>query len=145
MKSHEVSHSLQAILSSPELVDAIRSGSDLGENILKALAEVAGVLQRGPNAELEHLFGVKKGGDVAASLKSLVALSKYDKKRWLTLIDEFGLPIELNIKASSRDIVGKVLAYLDAHPEALQIPKKARQKPESATLEDTLNKLINFR
>lgn len=144
MKSHEVAHSLQAILCRSEIVGAIESLNGDGD-IVCALTDLAAILQRGPNAEIEHLLGGKRSGDVTASLKSLVALSKYDKQRWLTLIDEFGLPIELNVKASSRDIVGKVLVYLDAHPEALQIPKKTKQRRDSATLEDTLNKLINFK
>jgi hypothetical protein len=144
MKTHEIALNFEMLLKRLNLNDS-RITVEISSETVQALVEVCSSLQRAPNLELDQLHLVKRANDVAGSLRGLVALSKYDKQRWLELIDEFNLPIELNSKASSRDIVGKLLAYLDDNPDALKNSRKTKYKPESATLEDTLDKLINFR
>jgi hypothetical protein len=131
-----------------DLVDRSDATFPLNPSQLLALKEVVGLLGRAPNFDLAEARVMKRSDDLAVSLLGLVALSKYSKQQWIQIIEEFGLPIELNARASTRDVVGKVLGYLEAHPESLRLHRQRRMESSSespSTLEDTLTKLINFK
>jgi hypothetical protein len=145
MKTHEVLKVLETLRSDlPHQPIVTGQGKTLtAPAVVDALIKL---LQQAPNMEIEQTKLMKKTDDLAVSLKSLVSLSKYNKQQWVSIIDEFGLDISLNPRASARDVVGKVLTYLDEHPEVLkQIEKKGKVKAGTADLEETLSKLIGYK
>src|SRR4051812_47660249 len=99
-----------------------------------ALSQLARLLKQSPDTELSpFLDGIRgerparesSADEVALSLSTLAALSQIDKDQWIALIREYGLPIELRPRISSRDILGKLLSYLENNPAAM---KKMRQR-----------------
>ena len=70
---------------------------------------------------------------VAVNLYTLAQLSKISKSEWIRLINEYEFDIKLNPRASSRDIIGKVLSYLESNPAVLEQFKKryVKKKPVS--------------
>lgn len=142
MKTHEAAKLCR------ELLERADSNSSLNSFQRQALKEVAEMLVRAPSFDLAEARVMKQSDDLAVSLMGLVALSKYSKQQWIKIIEEFCLPIELNPRASTRDVVGKVLGYLEAHPESLRLHRQRRfdsSSEPSSSLEDTLTKLINFK
>jgi hypothetical protein len=91
----------------------------------RALRQMADLLVAGPNAQMKDLKTAAAGDvtssttrEIAVNLSTLVSLSRLDKRQWLAVVTEYGLPIKINPRDSSRDLVGKVLRYLESHPEA---------------------------
>jgi hypothetical protein len=82
---------------------------------------------------------------VAMSLTTLLSLSRLTKNQWRELIDEWDLPIEIKPSMSSRDLMGRLLNYLEDHPEAVkklqQSATKKSKKPSSKLL-DALGVLL---
>lgn len=144
MKTHDAAKLIGLLFENDTLADVLKSNRDLS-SFIGGFEEVKRMLASSPNVELDGAKVFRAGSDNKANLKALISLSKYDKQRWLEIIDEFSLPIDLNPRASTRDIVGKVLGYLDAHPEVLSSSRKHKAKNDSSNLEDTLNKLINYK
>ena len=105
-------------------------------NILRQLAKI---LRDAPNIELSELTISQphqlKTSDMAIGLSTLVELAKIDKSQWLALITEYNLPVEIRPKDASRDILGKVLNYLEEHPEAQQKLKDSVNKDSQASPE----------
>lgn len=93
-------------------------------DVARMLMQLAKVLRKAPNVELSELnfahHAKLRKGDVAIGLSTLVELAKIDKSQWLSLIYEHNLPVEIRPRDASRDILGKVLKYLEEHPEAQQ-------------------------
>lgn len=93
-------------------------------DVAKILIQLGRMLRKAPNVELSELNFTQpaklKKGDVAVGLSTLVELAKIDKSQWLSLTYEYNLPIEIRPRDASRDILGKVLKYLEEHPEAQQ-------------------------
>jgi hypothetical protein len=93
-------------------------------DLARALTTLAAVLRRGPNVELGDWtlpVGPRLQSDSASvpvALSTLVALSRFDRNQWSALIKEFDLPVRIDPKNSSRDIVGKILRYLESSAEA---------------------------
>ena len=143
MKTHEAAKYLKSLAISLNLKE-LDQHSSLGN-----LEEIISLFMKSPNYNLADVRVMRKSDELAVSLLGLTALSKYSKQQWIKIIEEFSLPIDLNPRASTRDVVGKVLAYLEAHPEVLRQHIKAGdtadKRPSSTTLEDTLNKLIDYK
>lgn len=145
MKTIEVLTILSELTDDPEF-SALLASDNKYNKVKEAINQLQKLLSNSPNFELSISKVQRNTDDISGSLKGLIALSKYDKQKWISIIDEFGLPIELNPRASTRDVIGKVLAYLDANPEVLAKSRKSKSRPlENTTLEDTLNKLMNFK
>ena len=93
-------------------------------DIAQALTALARVLKSGPNVDtaqlrLKDMFsGPQSTQELALNLSTLVSLSSVDKSRWVDLIREHGFPIEVRPRDGSRDIFGKLCAYLEANPLA---------------------------
>jgi hypothetical protein len=109
-------------------------------DVAKMLMQLARILQKAPNVDLSDLSLTQpqqlKMGDMAIGLTTLVELSKIDKRQWLSLIVEYGLPIEIRARDSSRDILGKLLKYLDEHPEAQKkLKESVYKRPSEASPE----------
>lgn len=136
MKTHDIAKNLNSLIT-----------DNCAPNLKSAISEASGLLMRSPNMESVDAKLLKKTDQIAVSLQALISLSKYSKQQWISVIEEFNLPIVLNPRASSRDVVGKVLSYLEANPSVLKTPKRTREKSNTTNttnLQDTLNKLINY-
>ena len=138
MKTHELAKELSKLAGSPELHPSLQDS-------LRGLALVLG---QAPDIEIRETQIRRKKDDVAVGLKLLSSLSSYTKQQWLALVKDYDLKIALNPRDSARDVLGKVLRYLDEHPELLKTmgaarPPKARpSKVDTAELENALLKLL---
>lgn len=146
MKTHEIAQILNEIsltLSSASEEETAKKTANLQR--ANAAADAAKVFLASSNMDICDAKVLKRTDDIAISLKALASLSRYNKQQWVSIIQEFDLPITLNPRASSRDVLGKVLAYLEANPEVLKAKKKSTTKQSKHNLEDTLTKLINYK
>lgn len=112
--------------------------------LAQALRMLAGVLEKTPDVDIREIAFFEKAQapltkrEIAVNLQTLFALSKINKKQWAELIADYGFAIEFNQRDSSRNILGKLLTYLENHPDAVGILKeKGRdpKKPKSNLLE----------
>lgn len=117
--------------------------------IAKSLRILADILESLPNNELSkdvNLFGEKsiRSSEVAVSLQTLLKLSKFSKKDWVSLIKEYNFDIDIDNRYSSRDIIGKLLNYLDANPAAIDFMKKKsmKQRQHESPLMKALDLLV---
>lgn len=96
-------------------------------DLARALNLLAKALREAPNKDikdLEHEFNrphiVQSISHIAVNLSTLVELSRVDRQQWVSLIAEYGFPISIRPRDASRDILGKVLRYLEENPAARQ-------------------------
>jgi hypothetical protein len=100
-----------------------------------ALEFLARLLRQGTNDDLESLSSERLKrtkpdmANIPVALSTLVALSGVDKQQWQAVIREYGFPIEFRPRDASRDILGKLLNYLEENPDAR---KRLRATPPSA-------------
>ena len=91
---------------------------------IKVLTALANALKNSSFETVEELTdgGSKKvpasAVDVPRALAMLVALSNFDKLQWAQIISEYEFPIDVRPRDASRDIMGKLLKYLEANPDA---------------------------
>jgi hypothetical protein len=106
-------------------------------SLAKALRSLAALLEIGPNVELTKLqLGNESISNidekqVAVNLKTLFSLSKISRKEWIDLVSGFGFPLEIKPRDSARNIIGKLLSYLDSNPEAVEVLKKKSRENRS--------------
>jgi hypothetical protein len=105
----------------------------------RLLRDFADLLERGPDVEIRR---IKLSADspqvsterIAVSLSTLVELSRIDKNQWIALIREHGFPIVVRPRDASRDILGKLLAYLEQNEEArLRLRKTVQRRGEQVS------------
>ena len=48
----------------------------------------------------------------------MAALSRIDKQQWCSFISEYQIPVDVRPRDASRDLIGKVLRYLDENRSA---------------------------
>lgn len=91
----------------------------------RELTRFAKVLQRAPNLDLGDLEVILSRSiphlsrsQMAVSLSTLVDLSRVDKREWIELILSYGFDIPIRPRDASRDILGKLLRYLETNEEA---------------------------
>ena len=101
-----------------------------------ALVLLAKILKSMPNQELNELTlssssagpeGVERN-EAIVGLHTLANLSKIDKKQWLDLIEEHGFDIPVRPRDANRDIIGKLLRYIDKNENAQQAIKKSAEQ-----------------
>lgn len=106
--------------------------------LARALRQLAEMLDSAPSVDLKSLpalrltSGVKPevtSRGIAVNLATLAALSRVDRKQWASFVREFQLPIEIRARDASRDILGKLLKYLERDPSARE--RLRRQAPPS--------------
>ena len=95
--------------------------------LARALKQLGDILSASPNLELREVCvasadTVRKGrsSNMAVSLSTLVDLARVDKQQWLSFIEENQFPIETRPRDAARDILGKLLVYLEENAEARQ-------------------------
>lgn len=107
--------------------------------LARALRLMANALDNGPNVQLDDIGMLfSKGGNkpdsnqVAVNLHTLYSLSRIDKNQWKALIiEEFKLPLSIEPRDSTRNILGKLFKYLEEHPEAVNMLRQRAKQIES--------------
>jgi len=104
--------------------------------ILRKLSEM---LERAPDADMDELSIADRNlapvatSQIAVNVSTLAELARIDKQQWLEFIREYHLPIETRPRDATRDILGKVLTYLESNSEARQSLKERATKRMSET------------
>src|SRR5438045_886032 len=114
------------------------------------LSKLAKLMKTSPNLEVDDFLSrVERGSwhqteNVAVNLHTLAELSSIDKKQWLSLIHAYNFPIEIRPRDASRDILGKLLKFLEENPEAREKLKKTvvRSTTTSPALMQALETLL---
>lgn len=105
-------------------------------DLAKALTHFGRVLRAGPNVDFEQLTNLStylstpktprstrdaadkvEADDKATGLALLAQMASYSKAELLDLAREMGIPIEVRKADGVRDVMGKLLKYLQDHPE----------------------------
>jgi len=117
--------------------------------LASALQQLAKLLRSGPNVELRDARPLPaaphdlSSGDVAVGLTTLVQLARIDKKQWIQMIRDFGFDIPIRPADASRDVLGKLLRFLDQNPQALQkLRDGAKRSTSSPQLLRALDALL---
>ena len=70
-------------------------------------------------------------------------LARIDKKQWIQMIRDFGFDIPIRPADASRDVLGKLLRFLDQNPQALQkLRDGAKRSTSSPQLLRALDALL---
>ncbi len=106
----------------------------------KQLAVLIKALRQLPNMPLEDLglvsaprVRVVDQSSIPVALSTLVALNEIDKRQWISFIQENQFPIEIRPRDASRDILGKILKFLEQNPEARGKLTNAAQRERTST------------
>jgi hypothetical protein len=117
--------------------------------LASALQQLAKLLRSGPDVELQNArppasaSDQLSSGEVAVGLTTLVELSRIDKQQWIHMIRDFGFDIPIRPADASRDVLGKLLRFLDKHPGALQkLRENANRSKSSPQLMRALDALL---
>lgn len=95
------------------------------------------MLKAAPNVDLRDLSLSNQtrnvsDGEIAVGLATLVELAKIDKRQWVSFISQHGFPIQTRPADASRDVLGKLLKYLEAHPDAMRKLKDSASRASSS-------------
>jgi DNA polymerase III delta subunit len=106
-------------------------------DVANALQQLAKLLKMGSNVELRDArLGSANhhvtDGDIAVGLETLVELARLDKQQWVSMIKQYGFPIQVRPADASRDVLGKLLKYLEKNPEGLKKLKDTAQRNASS-------------
>ena len=118
--------------------------------LAKSLKEFADILYQLPDKEISELSNYFKlpneldTRQVALNLKTLHALSKIKKQEWIKVINDYNFDIVIEARDSARNIIGKILNYLDANPSAIDtLKRKAKEtKGKQSALSQALDILL---
>ncbi len=103
-------------------------------NLAKILRKFADALESGPNISLSDLSSLLQppsdidSATMAVNIRTLLALSRINKKEWVNLIHEYDYDIKLSPRDSARDVIGKLFRFLESHPEAIDLLRKKSQE-----------------
>lgn len=119
-------------------------------DIARLLNHLADVLYAGPDIPLEDLRATHRRTNrpqetehLAVNISTLASLSRVDKQQWIAFIFDFKLPIDVRPRDASRDLLGKILKYLEEHPtEQARIRQGTTGKLDSGSPE--LLKALSF-
>ncbi|MEW8333688.1 MAG: hypothetical protein AB2651_19205 [Candidatus Thiodiazotropha sp.] len=107
--------------------------------LAKALNILAKALKSGPNIELKeinivslHELSNPNDKEIAFGLSTLAEMSRIDKKQWVNFINENRFPIDIRPRDASRDLLGKLLKYLETN-EFARKSLKEKANIESST------------
>lgn len=121
-------------------------------DVAKVLSDLAKVLRSLPDVPMADLGEMTRPApptlskeSMTVGLTTLMALSDIDKRQWASFIAENNFPVRINAKDSSRNILGKLLTYLQSHPEArdrLTNTARAQRSSTSPELQRALEILL---
>lgn len=128
-------------------------------DLAKALNHLSRVLRAGPNIELDNLVNlntyvdsrppkkaVSEEVDRGAALVLLSEMANYSKKELIELAGMLDIPLEVRPADAVRDVLGKILKYINDNPETktrLSNPKSEKQSPKISTLSRALAILLD--
>jgi hypothetical protein len=79
-----------------------------------------------------------KPADIAVNVTTLLELSRMGKGQWQSFIEEHKIPLGIRTQDASRDVLGKLLRFLENHPEFREsIRRQAATRNTSASPELT--------
>lgn len=117
-----------------------------------ALEHLIRILRQAPNADMSSLgerlrptTGSETNRRIAVNLSTLSALSRLDRGQWAAFVEDYSMPLQIRPRDASRDILGKVLRYLDENPSARQRLKDqaaGKEAPASPELMKALSLLL---
>ncbi len=120
--------------------------------LAKALETLARVLRSSSNVPVDELYSLGQAprrapdpSEIPLALTTLVSLAEIDKAQWLDFIRQNGFPIDVRPRDASRDVVGKLLRYLEQTPEArtkIRTVAERTRHQASPQLQDALNFLL---
>ncbi len=115
--------------------------------LANALSTLARLLKAGPDVELSHLNirdafgGPHSSQNLAVNLSTLVSLSNVDKSKWMELIREYNFPLDVRPRDGSRDVIGKLFAYLEQNPVAQEKLKSSATRSTSKSSPELMKAL----
>lgn len=112
----------------------------------EALNILSNLLRNMPDQDIENLkFNSRRSkldpASIPMALSTLVALARFDKAQWLRIIRQYDFPIDIRPRDASRDILGKLLNYLEQNPEARTRLSIDAQKTRSDTSPELMTAL----
>jgi hypothetical protein len=117
-------------------------------DLAKALETLARVLRSSPSVPLDEMYslGHQSGrppqpSEIPLALTTLVRLAEIDKKEWVEFIRQNSFPIEVRARDASRDVVGKLLRYLEQTPEARKKIRSVAERSRNQTSPELQNAL----
>ena len=120
-------------------------------NLAKALEQLAVILKNSPNVELDSFTFKPKTKhkelskeEIALNITTLLALSKVKKPTWVEFIEENKWPINIQYRDSSRNLIGRILKYLDGNPEAMKTLKNKTSGSKGQASTELLNALSSL-
>jgi hypothetical protein len=128
-------------------------------DLAKALNHLSRVLRAGPNIELDSLVNLgtyvesrpsKKASteevDRGAALVLLSEMANYSKRELIELAGTLNIPIEVRPADAVRDVLGKILKYINENPDMksrLTSPATEKQSSKVSTLSRALAILLD--
>jgi hypothetical protein len=122
-------------------------------DVARALNTLARALRDGGNVTLEsisiHTDKIEKssppalGDNAPAALALLVRLAGYSKDEWRTLIKELELDVPIKTTDSVRDILGRLLKYLNDNKDVQEKLVENAKKP-TANVSPELMKALSI-
>lgn len=104
--------------------------------ILTRLAHLLRAMPEQPFEELQDLTPRRReisSKHIPVALSTLVALSGFDKSQWTRFIQEYGFNIDVRPRDASRDILGKILKYLEDNPDARERLARSSTRDRAGT------------
>lgn len=110
--------------------------------LAKQLSALSKALKILPNMNIEDLGSLGRPSrtlsddSIAMGLTTLAALSDVDKTQWQNFILDHQMPIDVRPRDASRDILGKILTYLQANKDARRrLANSSANRPSSTSPE----------
>lgn len=119
--------------------------------LARSLRLLADWLEDLPDQELQQLMIARpdartKSASLALNVSTLAGLSRVDKREWIRFIRQHGFPIEIRPRDAARDILGKLLKFLEEEPAAIEyLQQKAQAEVgTSPELTSALKALLKY-
>ena len=119
--------------------------------LAKALRTLASLLEKSPNLMLEEVAVTSKkesnqsSNQLALSINALLSLSQVGKPQLVSFINEMRYPIEVRPAYSARDVIGKLLSYLESNVAAQeQLKVKAASSKEAQSSPELMKALSSL-
>lgn len=120
-------------------------------DLARELMRLAKALQRAPDLDLSDLDIVlarstprMSPSQMAVSLSTLVDLSRIDRQEWIDLIQNHGFQIPIRPRDASRDILGKLLRFLETNNEAREQLKRSTPSKSSEASPELMRALSSL-
>lgn len=120
--------------------------------LAKALRQLAQWLESLPDQSLDELPSIELSPDhspasLALNVATLASLSRIDRRTWMNFILEHHFPIEVRPRDASRDILGKLLKFLEQDPAAVDYLQRRANSEMSASpeLSRALRALLSYK